>query len=92
MNKEELLKKFEKNVQYLKNNIPPDDIYAFAEQTFMAAMYFLHKWAEWDDLNEFAKHDPIAKKWIINITALQILKDRNDPVDLDLGLEEMEDL
>lgn len=92
MNKEELLKKFEKNVQYLKNNIPPDDIYAFAEQTFMAAMYFLHRWNGWEDLNEIAKDDPIAKKWIVNITALQIMKDRYEPVDLDLGLEEMEDL
>jgi len=91
MNKEELLKKFEKNVQYLKNNIPPDDIYVFAEQTFMAAMYFLHGWSEWDDLNMVCKTDPIAKKWITNILALQKLKDLNDPVILDLGLEEMED-
>jgi len=91
MNKDELLKKFERNVNYLRDNIPPDDIYVFAEQTFMAAMYFLHRWNEWDDLNRIAQDDPVAKKWIVNITSLQILKDRNEPVELDLGLEEMEE-
>lgn len=91
MNKEELVKKFEKNVLYLKENIPPDDIYVFAEQTFMAAMYFLHGWSQWVDLNEEAKRDPISKKWITNIIALQMMKDRNESVDIDLGLESMED-
>lgn len=91
MSKEELFKKFEKNVQYLKNNIPPDDIYAFAEQTFMAALYFMHRWSTWEDLNEIAKEDPIAKKWIVNILSLQMMKDRNEAVELDLGLDEMEE-
>ncbi len=92
MNKEELIKKFEKNVRYLRDNIPPDDIYVFAEQTFMAAIYFLHKWSQWADLNEESKNDPISKKWITNILALQMMKDADEDVTLDLGLEEMEDL
>ena len=41
MNKEEIRKKFEENVAYLQRNIPPDDIYLFTEQTFMAALFFL---------------------------------------------------
>jgi len=83
-------KKFEKNVDYLKRNIPPDDIYMFSEQTFMAAMYFIHRWAEWVDLNEEAQQDPVTKKWLTNIFALQIMKDRDEDVSLDLDLKSIE--
>ena len=90
MNREELKEKFEKNVLYLKRNIPPDDIYLFAEQTFMATMFFLHKWSEWVDVNEECQKDPVAKKWVTNIIGLQRCKDQALDVDLDLNLESIE--
>ena len=86
MNKEELKKKFEKNVDYLKRNVPPDDIYLFTEQTFMAALYFLHRWAEWEDIEAECQDNPIARKWVINIMSLQRCKNQNIDVNLDLDL------
>lgn len=91
MNKEEMRKKFEENVQYLQRNIPPDDIYLFTEQTFMAAMYFMHKWAEWVDLKEEAMKDPIARKWMTNIMALVVAKDLNKDIQLDLDMKSVDD-
>lgn len=90
MNKEELKEKFEKNVDYLKRNIPPDDIYMFAEQTFMACMFFLQKWGDWVDLNEECKNDPISNKWIRNIIGLQMCRDKEQDIELDLDLKSVE--
>lgn len=90
MNREELKEKFERNVDYLKRNVPPDDIYMFAEQTFMATLFFLHKWSEWADINEECKNDPVAKKWVTNIVGLQMCKDKELDVNLDLDLKSVE--
>jgi hypothetical protein len=87
MNREEIYKKFENNVSYLQRNIPPDDIYVFAEQTFMAAMFFLSLWSEWVDLDEEVEKDPVVKKWATNIIALQKMKDSNLDVQIDLNLD-----
>lgn len=88
MNKEDWLKKFEKNVAYLQKNIPPDDIYVFAEQTFMSSMFFLSKWSDWIDIEEEMEKDPVVEKWVNNIVGLQKLKDLGQDVNLDLNYEE----
>lgn len=77
-------------MDYLKRNIPPDDIYLFAEQTFMATLFFLHKWSEWVDINEECLADPVAKKWVTNIVGLQMCKDKEMDVNLDLDLKSVE--
>ena len=91
MNKDELKEKFEKNVEYLKRNIAPDDIYLFAEQTFMAALFFLHKWKGCIDVKEEMAKDPITKKWITNIMGLQICKDGEIDVNINLDLDSAEE-
>ncbi len=86
MNKEEVQKKFNDNVEWLKKNVPPDDIYLFAEQTKMAAAYFIRRWAEWVDLKEESGNDPIAQQWLTRISALVYMQDYKldlpDPLDL----------
>jgi len=91
MDKEAIRKKFEENVAYLERNIPPDDIYMFTEQTFMAAMYFLNKWGDWVDLKEEALKDPIAKKWMMNIMGLALAQDQNVDMTIDLDLKSVEE-
>ncbi len=83
--------KFEKNVEFLRRNIPPDDIYMFAEETYMAALFFLHKWSEVQDINEECKKDVVAMKWVRNIMVFQVYKDQNIDVQLDLNLKSVED-
>lgn len=91
MNQEELRAKFEENVQYLRANIPPDDIYPFAEETFMAALFFLKRWSDWTDLNVEMENDPVARKWIVNILTLLNYRERKEELRLDLGLEEIDE-
>lgn len=86
MNKEELKKQFEKYVDYLKRNVPPDDIYLFAEQTHMAAMYFLFKWSEWADIEAECQDNLVTRKWVANILGLQRMKEQNIDINLDLNL------
>ena len=56
----------------------------------MATLFFLHKWSEWVDINEECSADPIAKKWVTNIVGLQMCKDREMDVNLDLDLKSVE--
>ena len=82
--------KFEKQVDYLKRNVPEEDIYIFAEQTFMATMFFLYKWCEWVDMKEECEKDPVAKKWINNILGFQKLRDDDIDINVDLNLKSIE--
>ena len=89
MEKDQLRENFERNIKYLQKNIPPDDIYIFSEQTFMAALFFLKKWSEVVNINEELRKDPIAEKWATNI--MDLLRYRTDSVDcqLNFGLEDL---
>jgi len=91
MDNEELLKEFYKNVEWLRDNVPPDDIYLFTEQTFMAALFFLHKWSTHEDLNQASKEDEIARKWIKNILGLLRCREMGINIELDLNLESLEE-
>ena len=91
MNKEEIRKKFEENVAYLQRNIPPDDIYLFTEQTFMAALFFLQRWAKVANITEEMLLDPVTDKWVRNILNFHDSKEKNVDVYLDLNLRSLED-
>lgn len=86
MEKHELMKKFEENVAYLQRNIPPDDIYLFAEETLMAALYFMHRWSKHEDINTACKENLVARKYVSNILGLQRLRDQAIDVELDLDI------
>ncbi len=75
MNREEYLRKFRKNVDWLKINIEPEDIYDFAEQAILAAEFFLDKWNQWEDVTEICKKNPVAHVYVSNITGIRKLKD-----------------
>lgn len=72
MENETWVKEFEANVAYLRRNIPPDDIYLFAEQMFMGAMFFLMHWQEHEDIYEVSQYDKIAERFIKNIVGLYL--------------------
>lgn len=91
MDKHELMKKFEQNVAYLQRNIPPDDIYLFAEETLMAALYFMHLWSKQEDINAVCKENLVARKYVSNILGLQRLRDQEVDVNLDLSIEAMDE-
>jgi hypothetical protein len=86
MDKEELLAHFEQNVEYLRRNIPPDDIYLFCEQTYMAARYFLMKWSEHTKISDEMEKDKTTSVWVRNIISLQVMREKNIDVQLDLDV------
>ena len=69
--------KFDNDVQWLRNNIPPDDIYDFAEQALMAADFFINELSLYVDLNEEAQINKLFGVWLKNIVGLRILKNSN---------------
>lgn len=91
MNKEEFREQFYKNIEYTQRMVPPDDIYMFSEQTFMAAVYFLKRWSECINLSEETEKDEIAKKWATNILAFKYCRENNIDIELNLDLESIED-
>lgn len=91
MNRREINKLFEENIAYMRTVIPPDDIYAFAEATYMAALFFLRRYADSVDILSILASDPIAKKYTKNIMIYLKARERGLAIDLDLGLLEDED-
>lgn len=91
LNKEEMLKRFNENVEYMQRNIPPDDIYMFSEQTFMAALFFMKKWAEYVNVTEEMCRDVIVDKWVRNILGFLEAREKNEDLTLDLSLESIEE-
>lgn len=74
MSNEEANKRYERKVSFLRKNIPPDDIYEFAEQALTCAEFFLSKWNDWVDINEECeKHRPV-EMWVKNLVGLRILE------------------
>lgn len=69
--------KFDSDVQWLRNNIPPDDIYDFSEQALMAADFFINELSLYVDLNEEAQINKLFGVWLKNIVGLRLLKNSN---------------
>ena len=86
-----MLEYIEKNVLYLKRNIPPDDIYMFAEQTLMAALFFLSRWHSNLEDNTPIIQDPIACKYVNNILGLIRAREKDEDVSLNLNLESLDE-
>lgn len=91
MDKKQLQEEFEKNVKFLQRVVPPDDIYAFAEETYMAALFFLKKWSECEDIKIVAKDDEVAKKYVNNICSFLVCRNKNMDIRINLDLESVED-
>lgn len=69
---EKFLKEFEKDVKWLRNNIPPDDIYDFCQEALMAANFFLSKLMQLNDLEEELENDKVLSIYYKNIVAIKI--------------------
>lgn len=91
MDKKEMRERFERNVAYMQRNVPPDDVYIFAEQTLMAATYFMQRWAEEVNITNEMRRCSVADKWVRNILAYSRLRDSGKDLNLDLNLESVDD-
>lgn len=88
MNKEELLEHFNKHVAYFKKNIAHEDVHAFAVQTYITALYFMHRWSQWDDLKEECKKSDIANDYIMNMATLSHYIDNGIDTKINVSVKE----
>lgn len=77
----DLENKFHRDVDWLYKNIPPDEIYVFAHQSFLAAEYFLWQWSQWVNVIEEAKKDSLTNLWVQNIVGVKLLRDKGKSID-----------
>jgi len=91
MDKSELRKIFYENVEYMQKTVPPDDIYIFSEQTFMAAMFFMLELGNVIDLVDKCNRCPVTKKWVSNILSFENAKRNKIEILLDLKMDEFDE-
>lgn len=76
LSNEDFLAKFERNIQYLQVNIPPDDIYIFGERMHMAACFFLKALSMYASINDICKMDPVAASFVKMVMGMLSARDK----------------
>lgn len=69
------LDRYKTGIEWLKQTLPSDEIYEFAELALVACDYFVKKISEITDLEKEAKRDKVFESWIQNIGALRVFRD-----------------
>lgn len=85
--KEKHLEKFRQNVQWLREQIPPDDIYEFAEQALMAADFFISELSSWVDLSMESEQDKVLALWLKNVVGMRVLRDQGYKGRIDMTMK-----
>lgn len=70
VDKEKLLRSFEICVTWLRNNIPPDDIYEFAQQMLLACVVFIRDFEDSEDFNKKMHENVALRIWYTNVAKL----------------------
>ena len=91
MTEDEQIEEFNKNVIWLRNNVPPDDIYLFAEQALLSAEYFIMKWGEHVDLQKEAESNKSTDLWLKNVLGIRALRKLEAKGMLDFDMKFLED-
>ena len=88
MNKKDVMEKYKLHVEWMRNNIPPDDIYDFTEQVLMGSVYFFYQCYKHNVIN---LEDPITMKWAKNIAIVVTAQEANERCEYDLALDDLYD-
>jgi hypothetical protein len=68
---------YDDNVRWLRQHVPMDDVYEFAEQTIMCAEYFLANLNGVMDLGSKMQNDKIFAGWVKNLVGIRAIKEQN---------------
>lgn len=71
---DEVMSRFEKDVIWLRNHLPPDDVYQFCQQCLLGAVFLVDKWKSGKDFQELANKDPLTRVWLQNIYGILALQ------------------
>jgi hypothetical protein len=86
--REEIIKAYEEDITYLQRNIPPDDIYQFAQQLLVGSLFFLEKWSDWVTIDEEMEKCPETDKWVRNIVNFYVRQQNKEDQTIELGIKE----
>lgn len=64
-----------KRIQFLRDNIAPDDIYEFAEQALTGGEFFLNRWSELQDIKEISKDCLMTRAFVNSFISMRKLCD-----------------
>lgn len=71
-----LLQNYRKQVEWLMQRVPRDDIYDFAQQMIISAEYILAALGEHADVQKIMDNDPVMKQWIDNVMSIHFMKEK----------------
>lgn len=78
--KEKLLRSFELYVSWLRNNIPPDDIYEFTQQLLLACAVFMRDIEFSEDFKKKMDENFELLVWYTNVSALLDAQGKGIPI------------
>jgi hypothetical protein len=70
----EAIEEFNKEVEWLKKVVAPEDIYIFANQALLGAHYFLNQWSDWVDIRKECEKDKYTHGWVHNLCGIHKLR------------------
>lgn len=70
-----MLLQYRKQVEWLMERVPRDDIYDFAQQMIISAEYILACLGEHANVQKIMDTDPIMKQWIDNVMSIHFMKE-----------------
>lgn len=79
-----LMEKFEEDIVYLQETIPPDDIYIFAQHALLGSLHFIEILKKQNDLQHLAENDEETNMHLTNV--LQFLACQNERIPIQLSL------
>jgi hypothetical protein len=85
MEKDELDAMLERDVAYLQRNIPPDDIYLFAQNTLLATYLLAYEVGRIVGIGGFEKLPKITQKCLKNISWFKHNQEAGTDVEIDLN-------
>lgn len=72
-----VMAQFEKDVIWLQQHLPPDDVYQFCQQALIGAAFLVEKWKNGENFSELAQNDPLTRVWLQNIFGILGLQRTN---------------
>jgi hypothetical protein len=70
-----LLLQYRKQVEWLMERVPRDDIYDFAQQMVISAQCILAELGKHANVQKLMDKDPVLRQWVDNVMSIHFMKE-----------------
>lgn len=70
-----LIEEYRRHVDWLRQRVPRDDVYDFAQQMILSAEYILAELGKHADIQKIMHKDPVMRQWIENVMSIHFMKE-----------------